>query len=134
MSLRISLRDGEKMVINGAVLRAVGRTDLIVENHAAILRGREVMAPEEADSPARQLYFTCMMAYIHPEELTTYQGRMLDQLRDLIEALEAEDAKAACISFAHRVAKRDYYRALSDCRTLIQYETEALARLTQTAA
>ena len=49
MTLRISLRDGEKMVVNGAVLRSVGRTDLAIDSKASILRGREVMAPEEAD-------------------------------------------------------------------------------------
>ena len=44
MALRISLRDGEKMIVNGAVLRSVGRTDLSIENNAAILREMGVAA------------------------------------------------------------------------------------------
>ena len=64
MTLRISLRDGEKMIVNGAVMRASGRVELMIENHVALLRGREVMKAEEANTPARRLYFTCMLAYI----------------------------------------------------------------------
>uniref|UniRef100_UPI001952E735 flagellar biosynthesis repressor FlbT n=1 Tax=Enterobacter hormaechei TaxID=158836 RepID=UPI001952E735 len=64
--LRITLRDGEKAIVNGAVIRAVGRTQLAVENQVSILRGREIMRPEEATTPARQLYFAAMLAYIDP--------------------------------------------------------------------
>lgn len=134
MTLRISLRDGEKMIVNGAVLRSVGRTDLVVENHAALLRGREVMKPEEANTPARRLYFACMMAYIDESELDHWRHQVISLLGDLMGALEHEEAKAACARFAHRVALEDYYRALAECRSLIAYEAEALARLSPAAA
>ena len=133
MTLRISLRDGEKMIVNGAVLRAAGRTDVVVENQACILRGREVMSPDEATTPARRLYLATMMAYISDDGLGTHQDRIVTLLRELMEAFEAEEAKIVCIRFANRVATEDFYRALTDCRQLIAYETEALARF-QTAA
>lgn len=128
MALRISLRDGEKIVVNGAVLRANGRTNFIVENTVAMLRGRDVMTPEQANSPARRLYFFCMMAYIDPVEEARHQDSIIELMRSLMEALVADEARAMCISFAEKVAMRDYYRALADCRWLIDYETEALAR------
>jgi len=134
MTLRISLRDGEKMIVNGAVIRSIGRNSIELENHAAILRGREVMAPEEANTPARRLYFACMMAYIHTDQLETYQEQILTLLGDLMNALEAPEAKAACASFAHNVALSDFYRALADCRVLISYEAEAFGRLETRAA
>ena len=134
MSLRISLRDGEKMIVNGAVLRAVGRTDLVIENQAALLRGREIMAPDEATTPARRLYCATMMAYIEDGELSAHQDRIVSLLGDLMHAFEAEEAKLACIRFARRVATADLYRALADCRELIGYETDAFARLEARAA
>jgi flagellar protein FlbT len=135
MTLRISLKDGEKMIVNGAVLRAVGRTDLVVENQVSLMRGREVMTPEEATTPARRLYFACMLAYIGGEEgLATQQDHIVTLLSDLVGALEADEAKATCTQIAHRLATGDYYRALGDCRTLIAYETEALGRLANQAA
>lgn len=129
MTLRISLRDGEKVIVNGAVLRAVGRTDLCVENNAAVMRGRDVMSPEEANSPARRLYFACMMAYIDGGDLVRHQNAIIDLVQELMEALESPDAKAVCISFAQKAATSQFYRALADCRWLINYEAEALARL-----
>lgn len=134
MTLRISLRDSEKMIVNGAVLRAVGRTDIVVENHAAIMRGREIMSPQEATSPARRLYFATMLAYIEDDGSNTHQDRIAGLLGELIAAFEAEEAKALCIRFANRVATSDFYRALADCRELIGYEAEALARLETRAA
>ncbi len=127
--LHITLRDGEKVVINGAVLRATGRAEIVVENAAAILRGRDVMSPEEADTPAKRLYFACMLAYLDPPNLTQYQSRILALFEDFVQAIEAPEAKAQCLSFARNVAYCDFYRALNDCRALIAYEAEALARL-----
>lgn len=124
--LKIRLRDGEKMVINGAVLRAVGTTTLWLENDAAILRGREVMRPEEADTPARRLYFACMMAYLDPERRREHQDAIVRLLGDLLGALETPAAKAACAALAHDAACGHYYRALTHCRTLVDHEAALL--------
>lgn len=126
--LRINLRDGEKVVINGAVLRSVGRTDIVIENEASILRGRDVITPEEADTPAKRLYFACMMAYIDPDHLIVHQSRLLSLFEQLLQALESREAKATCIAFANKIARCSFYHALADCRTLIAYEELALAR------
>lgn len=128
MSLRISLRNGEPVIINGAVLRSVGRTDLVVENNATVLRGRDVMKPEDANTPARRLYFACMMAYIDSDNLEKHQETLLSQLQALVTALEAPEAKAMCLSFAEKVALGKFYAALSDCRWLFKYEAEVLGR------
>lgn len=124
--LRINLRDGEQVVVNGAVLRACGRTALWLENDAAVLRGREVMKPEEADTPARRLYFACMMAYLDPAQLDSHQEAILILLGDLINAVQAPHARMACATFARLVAEHDYYRALAECRTLIDHEAGLL--------
>ena len=135
MTLRISLKDGEKMIVNGAVLRAVGRTDLVVENQVSLMRGREVMTPEEATTPARRLYFACMLAYVGGEDaVAQQQDQIVTLLGDLIAVFEAPDAKALCAGIAHRLATRDYYRALGECRSLIAYEAEVLARIETRAA
>ena len=128
MTLRITLKDGEKMIVNGAVLRASGRTELVIENPAAIMRGREIMAPAEATTPARRLYFATMLAYIEEDGRAAYQDRIVELLRDFMGALETDEARVTCVRFANRVAVGDFYRALADCRTLIAYESEALAR------
>jgi flagellar biosynthesis repressor protein FlbT len=120
--LRITLRDGEKAVINGAVVRAIGRTRLLVENRVAILRGSEVMAPEDATTPARKLYYSCMLAYIDAERREQHQDRVLDMLRDILAQMHQPEAQAACVRFANHLARTDFYRALATVRDLIAIE------------
>lgn len=127
MTLRISLRDGEKVIVNGAVIRSAGRSDLRIENGAAVLRGRDLMTPEDALTPARKLYFACMMAYIDESSLTARQDEIIELLRALLATLSSAEAKAVCMGFARKVAMMDYYRALADCRWLIRHEDELAA-------
>jgi flagellar protein FlbT len=134
MALRITLRDGEKMILNGTVVRAMGRAQLCLENDAAILRGRDVMTPEEADTSAKRLYFACMMAYIDPGNLDRYRDDILVLIRDLMSAFQSIEARAVCTTFAEKIASNQFYRALGDCRWLIAYEAEALARIPPTPA
>lgn len=124
--LKIRLRQGEKMVVNGAVLRAAAPTTLWLENDAAILRGREVMRPEEADTPARRLYFACMLAYLDAARRQEHQHDIIALLDDLLHALESPHAKAACAALACDAANGQYYRALAHCRTLIEHEAALL--------
>ncbi|MET0309655.1 MAG: flagellar biosynthesis repressor FlbT [Sphingomonas sp.] len=123
--LRITLRDGEKAIVNGAVLRAVGRTQIAVENQVSILRGREVMRPEEANTTARQLYFSAMLAYIDPAGRDAHQDVVVGLLGLLVATLPSQEAKAACIRFAHDIAQGDYYKALAAARELIAFEAAA---------
>jgi flagellar protein FlbT len=132
MTLRISLRNREPVIVNGAVLRAVGRTDLVLENAATILRGRDVMKPQDADSPAKQLYFACMMAYIDPANLIRHQQTLLERLEGLMSALQSPEAKSACVRFAEHVGVGQFYQALAECRWLIRYEANALAGIPTT--
>mgnify|MGYP002779349636 CR=1 FL=1 len=128
MSLRISLKDGEKVVINGAVLRSVGRTDLCIDSKAALLRGREIMDPADATTPARRLYFHTMMAYLDREGAVSHQDEIIAHLKQVASLLPTNEAQFACASFARVVAGMNYYRALGECRTLMRLERDALDR------
>lgn len=124
--LRISLRDGEALVVNGAMLRAKGRTELVIENKVALLRGREIMTPEEATSTARRLYHATMMAYLG-DEPEKHKNQVIDELTLLLPVMTSDVARAACVRFARLVAEGNYYRGLGACRSLIEYEDAATA-------
>ncbi len=122
MTLQISLRDGEKLIVNGALLRAHGRVTIGVESKAAILRGRELMDAGDATSPAKRLYFACISAYIDRERTEIHQEAIVAALADVMARLDSPAAAAACAGFARKVAGGDHYRALVDCRALIEME------------
>ncbi|RSU53889.1 flagellar biosynthesis repressor FlbT [Sphingomonas sp. S-NIH.Pt15_0812] len=134
MTLRIALRDGEKMIVNGAVLRARGRTELLIENQVSLLRAREVMHPDQATTPARRLYLATMFAYIDEPNRANHQNQVVDLLADLMSVFERPAARAACLEFARFVATNDFYRALGACRVLIDHETAVFAHIQGEAA
>lgn len=132
--LRISLRDGERIIINGSVVRSVGRSLLCVENSSAILRGRDVMRPEEANTPAKRLYFACMLAYIDPDDVERHQHSVASWAGELSAVLVQPEARAACLRIVDHSSKGEFYKALSECRQLVSYEAEAMTRTSMIAA
>ena len=66
-TLRISLKSGEKIFINGAVLKADRKVSLEFLNDVTFLLENHVIQPEDATTPLRQLYFIVQMMLINPE-------------------------------------------------------------------
>ena len=66
-TLRISLKSGERIFINGAVLRVDRKVALEFMNDVTFLLENHVLQPEQANTPLRQLYFIAQMMLINPE-------------------------------------------------------------------
>lgn len=66
-TLRISLKSGERIFINGAVLRVDRKVALEFLNDVTFLLENHVLQPEDANTPLRQLYFIAQMMLINPE-------------------------------------------------------------------
>jgi flagellar protein FlbT len=66
-TLRISLKPGEKIFVNGAVLRVDRKVALEFLNDVTFLLENHVLQPEDATTPLRQLYFIAQMILINPE-------------------------------------------------------------------
>lgn len=67
-AMRLSLRAGEKIYINGAVLRVDRKTSVELLNDATFLLESHVIQAEEATTPLRQLYFIAQTMLISPED------------------------------------------------------------------
>lgn len=66
--MRVSLRAGEKIYVNGAVLRVDRKTSIEILNDATFLLEQHVMQVEEATTPLRQLYFIAQTILMDPAE------------------------------------------------------------------
>ncbi len=54
MPLKLSLKPGERFVVNGAVLQnGDRRAVLLLQNKASILREKDIIQPEDANTPAQ---------------------------------------------------------------------------------
>jgi flagellar biosynthesis repressor protein FlbT len=63
-ALILELKQGESMILNGAVIRFKTRTRLELNTQARFLFGKQIMREDEATSPARRAYYALQQAYI----------------------------------------------------------------------
>ena len=127
MPLKLSLKPGEKFVLNGAVLtNGDKRTSLMIQNKASILREKDIMQPDEATTPARRIYFPVMLMYLDQAENEDVYGEFARRLAEFMGAVRHPEVLAECVSVSRDVMAGDFYRALMRCRRIIAYEDERL--------
>ena len=128
MPLKLSLAKGEKMVVNGAVIRNDGSdANIVFENHANILRHKDILTPEKATTPASRVYLSLQCAYMFPDHAESH----LDDFRRLVADFggAAPGAMAVVTRLLEQVEADHLYGAIKTCRELVEYETEALANV-----
>lgn len=124
MPLKFVLRQGEKVIINGAVIGAGDRPgSFFLYNTANFLRGREVLKEEQVNTIERKLYFIIQLIYIFPEDAAVNQPRLTAILEETRAA--RPDAIARLDEIAELVEAKNHYRALKVCRKLFPSERES---------
>ena len=127
MPLKLSLKPGEKFVVNGAVVtNGDRRSSLIIQNKASILRERDVLQPADANTPARRIYFPVMMMYLDPENSSSYYDDFVIRMTEFMGAISNTGALSECVAISKDVMAGQYYRALLKCRKLFAFEEERL--------
>ena len=130
MPLKLSLKPGEKFVLNGAVLtNGVKRTSLVIQNKACLLREKDIMQAEEANTPSRRIYFPVMMMYLDEQNAGAWHEEFVRRLQEFMGAIGNPQVLAECVNVSKHVLQREYYKALVLCRKLIEYEDERLGHV-----
>jgi len=128
-NLVLELHAGEAMIVNGASLRFRTRSRIELTTHARFLFGKQIMAPEHADSPARRIYFALQLAYIGTEE---ERVRGMEQARATIADFRAATTSALAREILDRVLASveadECYAALKLARRIIRHEDTVLGR------
>lgn len=131
--LVLELRQGEMMIINGAPIRFRSKTRIELTAHARFLFGKQIMAPDEADSPARRIYFALQSAYIGTE---TERESGMRAARDLIVSFQEATTSALAREILDRSLQAaeadDCYQALKLVRRIIRHEDAVLGRSEKT--
>ncbi len=133
-NLVLELRPGEVMIVNGAPIRFRTKTRLELTAKARFLFGKQIMPPDEADSPARRIYFALQTAYIGADD---ERRRGLDSARELIGAFKSATtsnlAREILDRALHAAEADDCYHALKLARRIIRHEDIVLGRSTTQA-
>lgn len=135
--LVLKIAPGERFIVNGATLENGDRPSRIriVDGNARVLRCRDALRPEEANTPVKRIYYAIQLLITGDlqEEPTVPAidaecARLLDVFRvfdpDLIPTLRS------------MVGRGNYYSALCHLRQLLEIEEQLFkhAALRRTAA
>jgi flagellar biosynthesis repressor protein FlbT len=123
MPLKLSLRPGEKFVLNGAVVQNGDRRGvLILQNKASVLREKDIMQASEVVSPATRIYFPVMMMYLDESSAPKFYDEFTRRVSEFMGATRNPQAMADCVAASRHVLAREYYKALMAARKLVDYE------------
>jgi len=132
MALRIELKPRERFILGGAVIRnGDGRSEWILENNVPILRGKNILSLEEADTPCKRVYFLIQLMYVEGGNLEEHQDAYWALVRDIARA--APSLLGLMDAISDRIVGGRFYEALKLTRKLID-EEERLIQYADTAS
>lgn len=128
MPLLIDYKEGDRLIINGAVIENIGsNTKILVHNQAAILRGKEVLSDEESETPAARTYYALQCAYIFPDQTDEYLEKHNTFLSQYVAACPS--ALPIAETIRKQTEKGALYKGLKEAQKLIHHENDVLMSL-----
>jgi flagellar protein FlbT len=125
MPLNIELKPHEKIFINGAVIaNGPDRAHISLLNDANILRERDILTEEKADTPCKNVYLLVQLMYMDPQSIGRYQMLYEGLSKDL--TLHLPRASECLAAIDAELSAQRIYQALKIARKLIQIERESL--------
>ena len=126
-TLRISLKSGEKIFINGAVLRVDRKVALEFLNDVTFLLENHVLQPEDTTTPLRQLYFIAQMMLINPEGKEQSMTLFRKSIMMLLTCFKNEEILAELKRIDAMVSSGRPFDALKAIRSLYPAEERVLS-------
>lgn len=125
MALIIDLRPGERVIIGGAVVTNDNqRTRLHIAGDVAILREKDILRPDDADTPCKKLYLAIQLIYLGGDPAELHQT-YFNLAREIQNA--APSTGTFILDINRNIIAGAYYRALKQAKRLVQYEAELMS-------
>jgi flagellar protein FlbT len=125
MGLKVEMKPGERIIIGESLLTNGDKsTSFIVEGTAPILREKDVLTPELADTPCKKIYLAVQMMYLS-NDVPQYQENYFKLVSDLISA--APSFLPIIDEINNRILTGHLYKALREARGLLDHEQEILS-------
>jgi flagellar protein FlbT len=125
MSLKLSLKPGERVVLAGAVIKnGTTAAHLQIENRVTLLREKDILTEAEATTPCKKIYLVVQLMYIGGGLTSELAQVYWDLVRDVLEAAPSTNDLISQISAY--IVNSDFYDALKVAKKLISYEEELI--------
>ena len=120
MSLKVELKPNERLIIGDVVIyNQNSRAKLVIEGQAPILREKDILTPDEANTPAKRIYLAIQTMYLQ-NSFDSSSQIYLDLVHDFVQAVP-RSADLIC-NIGELVVSGQYYKALKETKNLIELE------------
>jgi flagellar protein FlbT len=125
MALKVELKPNERIIIGSCVITNTDqRARLLIDgDNIPILREKDILTPETADTPAKLVYLAVQLMYISPDPQVNH-GTYFNLVRDIVTA--APSAWPIIEGINNHILNGDLYQALKEARKLVAYERQLL--------
>ncbi|MGP9811555.1 flagellar biosynthesis repressor FlbT [Rhodopseudomonas palustris] len=126
MPLRVELKPFERIVIGQSVItNSDSRTTFLIDGDAPILREKDILTAETANTPVKRVYLCVQMMYLQ-NDIPAYQDLYLGFIKELLEAVPS--FRETIEATSNLILSGQLYKALREIRPLIKREEELLQR------
>jgi flagellar protein FlbT len=124
MPLKVELKPGERVIIGETVItNGDTRAHFLIEGEAPILREKDILTTETANSPAKLIYLTVQMMYL-AQDIGELRETYFSLIGDFMKAVPSSIAYIEAIN--HQILTGQMYKALKEAKILLAYEEELL--------
>ncbi|MEM9966516.1 MAG: flagellar biosynthesis repressor FlbT [Pseudomonadota bacterium] len=127
--LVLKLGPKERVLVNGAVIENGDRRSRlsIVTPDAHILRLRDAIHPEEANTPVRRLLFAVQLVLSGDSKPEKVHLTLMRQLEELSQVFQDPDSRVLLAEASQALLDGQHYRVLKSLRGLLPREDRLLA-------
>jgi flagellar protein FlbT len=124
MALKVELKPGERIILGECVItNADQRTRILIEGEVPILREKDILTPERADTPAKRIYLAVQLMYTSKDP-RAHHDIYFTLVRDILQAAPSTWPYIEAIN--NHILIGEMYKALKSSKKLIAYEQELL--------
>lgn len=125
MSLKVELKPGERVIIGNCVItNSDQRARLYIDGKAPVLREKDILTFDTANSPARRIYLAVQLMYLD-DDIDTVRADYFSLIDDFVAAVPSSIGIIADIN--NEILTGDLYKALRAVKRLIQFEQDTFA-------
>jgi len=125
MALKVELKPGERFILGESVItNDKQRTRLFIEGKVPILREKDILRTEDADTPCKKIYLLIQMMYLskNPEQHHELYFKLMNQLVSAAPSMTFHIAE-----INNNILTDSYYKALKEAQAMIANEESLLS-------
>ncbi|MEP3047887.1 MAG: flagellar biosynthesis repressor FlbT [Roseibium sp.] len=125
--MKIGMKAGERLFLNGAVIRAERKMNIELLNDAVFLLEAHVLQPEDATTPLRQLYFILQTMIIDPAAAESAKDMFHLVLCSVKSAFSTHEVLEKLDDVEELAISEKWFEAMKVVRGLYPIETHLMA-------